>query len=92
MVTLNHDRKKNDLPNDVNQLQNYFSKENSYSKVRAFPCEGLDITLWILGSNTDSAYLAAQMGLPYAFTAHFVPHNSCWRWIFILKFLDHPNS
>jgi luciferase family oxidoreductase group 1 len=62
-----------DFPNDVKQLQTYFSKENSSSKVRAFPGEGLDIPLWILGSSTDSAYLAAQMGLPYAFAAHFAP-------------------
>lgn len=62
-----------DFPNDVLQLQTYFSKENNLSKVRAFPAEGLDVPIWILGSSTDSAYLAAQMGLPYAFAAHFAP-------------------
>ena len=62
-----------DFPNDIKQLQAYFSKENSSSKVRAFPGEGLDIPIWILGSSTDSAYLAAEMGLPYAFAAHFAP-------------------
>lgn len=62
-----------DFPSDVKQLQTYFSKGNSSSKVRAFPGEGLDIPLWILGSSTDSAYLAAEMGLPYAFAAHFAP-------------------
>ena len=62
-----------DFPNDIKQLQAYFSKENCYSKVRAFPGEGLDIPLWILGSSTDSAYLAAEMGLPYAFASHFAP-------------------
>jgi len=41
--------------------------------VRAFPGEGLDIPIWILGSSTDSAYLAAELGLPYAFAAHFAP-------------------
>ncbi len=61
------------FPSDVRQLQTYFSKENSNAKVRAFPGEGLDIPLWILGSSTDSAYLAAQLGLPYAFAAHFAP-------------------
>ncbi|HEY3371635.1 MAG TPA: LLM class flavin-dependent oxidoreductase [Prolixibacteraceae bacterium] len=64
-----------DFPLDVKQLQTYFSKENSSSRVRAFPGEGLDIPLWILGSSTDSAYLAAQMGLPYAFAAHFAPQQ-----------------
>lgn len=61
------------FPSDVKQLQTYFSSENSNATVRAFPAEGLDIPLWILGSSTDSAYLAAQMGLPYAFAAHFAP-------------------
>jgi len=61
------------FPSDVKQLQTYFSKENFNSKVRAFPGEGLAIPLWILGSSTNSAYLAAQMGLPYAFAAHFAP-------------------
>ncbi len=61
------------FPNDVKQLQTYFSKSNSAAKVRAFPGEGLDIPIWILGSSTDSAYLAAQMGLPYTFAAHFAP-------------------
>ncbi len=58
---------------DVLSLKRYFSKENINSKVRAFPGEGLDIPIWILGSSTDSAYLAAELGLPYAFAAHFAP-------------------
>jgi luciferase family oxidoreductase group 1 len=62
-----------DFPIDVKQLQTYFSKDNSAAQVRAFPGEGLDVPLWILGSSTDSAYLAAQLGLPYAFAAHFAP-------------------
>ncbi len=62
-----------DFPAEIMQLQKYFSKENASSKVRAFPGEGMDIPVWILGSSTDSAYLAAQMGLPYAFAAHFAP-------------------
>ncbi|MFT3704753.1 MAG: LLM class flavin-dependent oxidoreductase [Agriterribacter sp.] len=61
------------FPVDIRQLQTYFSKENQQSRVRAFPGEGLDIPIWILGSSTDSAYLAAEMGLPYAFAAHFAP-------------------
>src|SRR5690606_20931163 len=41
--------------------------------VRAIPGEGLDIPIWILGSSTDSARLAAAFGLPYAFASHFAP-------------------
>lgn len=58
---------------DVLALQQYFSKDNYTAKVRAFPGEGLEIPIWILGSSTDSAYLAAELGLPYAFASHFAP-------------------
>ena len=62
-----------DFPEDIKSLQTFFSASNRNSKGRAFPGEGLDIPIWILGSSTDSAYLAAKMGLPYAFAAHFAP-------------------
>lgn len=58
---------------DVQALQQYFHSDNAISKVRAHPGEGLDIPIYILGSSTDSAYLAAELGLPYAFAAHFAP-------------------
>lgn len=61
------------FPSDIRELQQYFSNDNSDGRVRAFPGEGLDIPIWVLGSSTDSAYLAAEMGLPYAFAAHFAP-------------------
>lgn len=62
-----------DFPQNVLKLQTYFSKENSNSKVRAIPGEGQKIPIWILGSSTDSARLAAYLGLPYAFASHFAP-------------------
>ncbi len=61
------------FPSEIRQLQRYLSTENATAKVRAFPGEGLDIPLYLLGSSTDSAYLAAELGLPYAFAAHFAP-------------------
>ncbi|EDM36527.1 hypothetical protein PBAL39_24705 [Pedobacter sp. BAL39] len=61
------------FPQDVLKLQAYFSAENSRSSVRAIPGEGLEIPMWILGSSTDSAHLAAALGLPYAFASHFAP-------------------
>lgn len=61
------------FPNDIKKLQTYFSSDNSRSSVRAIPGEGLDIPIWLLGSSTDSARLAAEMGLPYAFASHFAP-------------------
>lgn len=61
------------FPRDVERLQTYFSADNLNSKVRAIPGEGLEIPIWILGSSTDSARLAAAKGLPYAFASHFAP-------------------
>jgi luciferase family oxidoreductase group 1 len=61
------------FPRDVKQLQLLFSTDNAANEVRAIPGEGLDIPIWILGSSTDSAKLAAAMGLPYAFASHFAP-------------------
>ncbi len=63
----------NDFPQNVLKLQEFFSADNHTSKVRAIPGEGLDIPIWILGSSTDSAQLAALLGLPYAFASHFAP-------------------
>jgi luciferase family oxidoreductase group 1 len=57
----------------IEELQHYFGNNSEHTRVRAFPGEGANIPIWILGSSTDSAYLAAEMGLPYAFAAHFAP-------------------
>ncbi|MBO9587010.1 MAG: LLM class flavin-dependent oxidoreductase [Flavobacterium sp.] len=61
------------FPQNVSKLQEYFSSENATGKVRAFPAEGLNVPIWILGSSMDSAALAAAYGLPYAFAGHFAP-------------------
>lgn len=58
---------------NIKELQLYLSSSNNTGRVRAIPGEGLDIPIWILGSSTDSAYLAAAFGLPYAFASHFAP-------------------
>lgn len=61
------------FPQDVLKLQRYLSDDNRNAKVRAIPGEGTDVPIWILGSSTDSAHLAASYGLPYAFASHFAP-------------------
>lgn len=63
------------FPEHVRELQTYLSADNKRAQVRAIPGEGLDIPVWILGSSTDSAYLAAALGLPYAFASHFAPRQ-----------------
>ncbi len=61
------------FPEEIAQIQQYFSAENSSSKVRATVAEGIEVPIYILGSSTDSAHLAGQKGLPYAFASHFAP-------------------
>ncbi len=55
---------------DLLELRGYFENTNPVS---AYPAAGLEIPFYILGSSTDSAYLAAELGLPYAFASHFAP-------------------
>ncbi|PJG84266.1 LLM class flavin-dependent oxidoreductase [Conservatibacter flavescens] len=59
-----------EFPEDIAELRSYFAGTNN---VKAYPATGLDIPLYILGSSTESAYLAAELGLPYAFASHFAP-------------------
>lgn len=59
------------FPAEVEKIENYFSSQNKTSKVRAAIAEGTDVPIYILGSSTDSAHLAASKGLPYAFASHF---------------------
>lgn len=70
-------RSKNDsvytFPEDVKALLTYFGPEDMQSYVKAYPGVGTNIPLYILGSSTDSAYLAASLGLPYVFASHFAP-------------------
>lgn len=60
------------FPSDIKELQFYFGDDKS-DKVRAYPAKGLNVPLYILGSSPESAYLAAELGLPYAFASHFAP-------------------
>lgn len=61
------------FPEEISQIQQYFSAENKNSQVRATVAEGVDVPIYVLGSSTDSAHVAAEKGLPYAFASHFAP-------------------
>ena len=62
----------NAFPQDVLELQSYFA-DDGQTGIRATPGAGADVSLWILGSSTFGAQLAALLGLPYAFASHFAP-------------------
>jgi len=61
------------FPDDVVELLHYFEPAAPGQAVRAVPGAGLDVAVWILGSSTFGAQLAAMLGLPYAFASHFAP-------------------
>ena len=62
-----------EFPQDVLELKNYLAPRNVDTRVRAIPGEGTEVPLWLLGSSTYSAQLAAALGLPFAFASHFAP-------------------
>lgn len=62
-----------EFPRDVIELMSYFEPDDPQRRVRAYPGVGTEVPLWILGSSTYGAQLAAALGLPYAFASHFAP-------------------
>src|SRR3954469_19215794 len=59
------------FPQDVLELIAYF--RGVEGAVKAVPGAGLSVPIWILGSSTFGAQLAAALGLPYSFASHFAP-------------------
>jgi len=58
------------FPQDVVELRALLTGDVALP-VRATPGHGAAVELWMLGSSTFGARLAAQLGLPYAFASHF---------------------
>jgi luciferase family oxidoreductase group 1 len=61
------------FPQDLAELMSYFEPAKPNQRVRAIPGEGLRVPIYLLGSSTFSASLAAELGLPFAFASHFAP-------------------
>lgn len=61
------------FPQDVLELQDYFAAPREGQAIQAVPAGGTEVPLWILGSSTYGAQLAAALGLPYGFASHFAP-------------------
>jgi luciferase family oxidoreductase group 1 len=68
-----HGDSSDTFPQDVMELQAYFRPIVAGQAVRAVPGAGLSVPIWLLGSSLFSAQLAAALGLPFAFAAHFAP-------------------
>jgi luciferase family oxidoreductase group 1 len=61
------------FPQDVLELQALLAEPQPGQRILAVPGAGTNVPLWILGSSTFGARLAAELGLPYAFASHFAP-------------------
>ena len=62
------------FPQDVVELMTLMSDTNQLP-IQATPGRGAKPEFWMLGSSLFGAQLAARLGLPYAFAAHFAPDH-----------------
>ena len=64
-----------DFPQLLQELEYFLRDSGVNQRVRAVPSGGENIPIWLLGSSGFSAQLAARLGLPFSFAAHFSPEN-----------------
>ena len=62
-----------DFPGLLEELRTYLGPEKPGQQVKAIPGQGSNVPITLLGSSGFSAHLAATLGLPFAFAAHFAP-------------------
>jgi luciferase family oxidoreductase group 1 len=61
------------FPELLDELRRYLGEPQPGQRVHAYPGEGTNVPIWLLGSSDFSARLAGKLGLPFAFAAHFQP-------------------
>jgi len=68
-----HRQTGDDFPQLLEELRGYLGAERPGQAVKAIPGQGSNVPITLLGSSGFSAQLAASLGLPFAFAAHFAP-------------------
>jgi luciferase family oxidoreductase group 1 len=68
-----HRQSGEDFPALLEELRRYLGPERPGQVVKAIPGQGSNVPIILLGSSGFSAQLAARLGLPFAFAAHFAP-------------------
>jgi luciferase family oxidoreductase group 1 len=63
------------FPQLLQELEYFLRDSGVNQRVRAVPSGGENIPIWLLGSSGFSAQLAARLGMPFSFAAHFSPEN-----------------
>ncbi len=61
------------FPSDVVEVMELLREARPDQLVQAVPGAGVDVPIWILGSSTFGAQVAAEFGLPFSFASHFAP-------------------
>ncbi len=67
------DASPNAFVSNVTDLHDWFDTGAAASGLRAGVAAGSRVPMWILGSSTAGAQIAAHLGLPYSFASHFAP-------------------
>jgi luciferase family oxidoreductase group 1 len=62
-----------DFPALLEELRTYLGPERPGQAVKAIPGQNSNVPITLLGSSGFSAQLAGELGLPFAFAAHFAP-------------------
>ncbi len=62
-----------DFPELLDELRTYLGDTRPGQAVKAIPGQGSHVPITLLGSSLFSAQLAAKLGIPFAFAAHFAP-------------------
>lgn len=70
---LRYNTAEEDFPTGVAELLAYLAPTGPGQRLIAYPGAGTNVPVWLLGSSTYSAQLAAELGLPFAFASHFAP-------------------
>lgn len=67
------ERAADDFPRQVQELIAFMGAVQPGQRVVAIPGANARVPVWLLGSSTFSAQLAAALGLPFAFAGQFAP-------------------
>ena len=68
-------QKGEDFPALLEELRTYLGPAKPGQRVKAIPGQESNVPITLLGSSNYSAQLAAALGLPFAFAAHFAPEG-----------------
>lgn len=57
----------------IYELQSWFGSGDSPRGVSSIVAAGTEVPIWVLGSTTNGASIAGQLGLPFSVASHFAP-------------------